>query len=198
MSKEAGILSIEVPSLEFVDNRNKVIKVESKGIYTLQHSLKAIAEWEANYATSFFNDTTNMTNDQVVKYIQCMAVGESIPTALIDNSIVEIVIEYMNEKHTATLITRLTKNKPNSRGFMTSEQIYANMISGSIPLECESWNLERLFKLMEIINISNNKDDKMTDQEALDLQKALATKRREEIEARHTARELEEQKSKEE
>jgi hypothetical protein len=90
---------------------------------------------------------------------------------------------YIESKESATTFGKLPEQK--ARGeIITSELIYYWMVAFTIPFECETWHLNRLFALVRICNIKNSKPKKMSKSELAMRNRELNAQRRAELNTR--------------
>jgi hypothetical protein len=83
---------------------------------------------------------------------------------------------YINATMTATTFAK--DDAPPSRQIMTAELIYWQMIANQIPFECEKWHLNRLFTLIRVCSIKNQKPKKMSKQETMNHNRQINQARR--------------------
>ena len=94
------------------------------------------------------------------------------------------IIDYIEEKQTATWFTNLDDKKDTQSDIITSERIYYWMIVHHIPHEYEKWHLSRLLTLIEICNRENTPPKKMTQAEIIARNKALNAERKARLHSR--------------
>jgi hypothetical protein len=90
---------------------------------------------------------------------------------------------YMDSKQSATTFGALPKNGGPSET-ITSELIYYWMASFNIPIEHETWHLNRLFALIRIFSVKNSPPKKMSRGEMIAQRNALNDQRRAERKSR--------------
>lgn len=160
--------------VEFVDPEYAVLELE--------HSLVSLSTWEAKWEKPFLS-TTDKTDEETYSYIEAMLLTPNVsPDILLRISAGNIndVNDYINRKMTATWF-RESKDNKKSQEVITSELIYYWMIALNIPIECETWHLNRLITLVRVCNQKNSPQKKMTTQEAMAQQRALNAQRRAEM-----------------
>lgn len=143
---------------EFIPEVSKHIKLE--------HSLLSISRWESEYKKSFLS-SKDLDSDKLKYYIRCMLIDESDEQYLdnMSDSNYNEVIEYIKTSRTATVVNYHGKSKPKNDGkIITSEQLYCQMFSNGIPIDCERWHISRLIALLEVFNASSN-PEKMSKKE---------------------------------
>lgn len=163
-------LSINIPE-RWDEKSNLFIKPE-KVVIKLEHSLLSISKWEMIYEKPFL-DNKKKTFEETINYIKCMTIGEVNPVVYdyISNDNINIIIQYIGDKMTATTIN--DKDKRVNRETITSEIIYYWMISFGIPMECQEWHLNRLLTLIKICSVKNAPPKKMSKNEILSRNKSL-------------------------
>lgn len=152
------MLEIVVDEREFFNDSTSEFMTVPKTKIQLEHSLKAISEWECKYEKSFFSKT-DRTQEELLDYIKMMTlnkVDDMVYYALTKKDVVAIK-DYMTRKMSAR-----TYNNKNKKGysFITSEDIYFGMIMNGIPLECENWHFNKLLSLLTYCNIHGNASGK--------------------------------------
>ena len=125
----------------------------------LEHSLKAISEWEAKYHKPFMTND-DKTFEEILDYIKCMCLDESYIDVLdrLTNENQQQIVDYIQDSRTATWFE---PSNNQSREIITSELVYYWMISLQIPFECEDWHINRLLTLIRVCGIKNSPDKKM-------------------------------------
>jgi hypothetical protein len=166
----------------FDEATNKFIEPESFDL-ALEHSLVSLSKWEEIWEVPFIGNEEK-TSEQILSYIMCMDLRGNFTQELFPHITEEQFIQikdYINAKKTATTVTE--RPGPPSHQIVTSELIYYWMIALNIPVEFETWHLNRLLMLIKVCNIQNGKGDpknKMSPAEAAAQRRALNEQRRRE------------------
>lgn len=174
------MLHIKVDGREFYDeDKNEFIKVKSQTL-TMEHSLLSISKWESKWKKSFLS-SEDKTNEEYLDYFKCMTINSNTDPLIyscLSNDDIKKIIEYIDDNHTATVITSYNP-MPNKKQNITSEMIYYWMIANNIPSEYEKWHLGRLMTLIRICSIKNNpKGNKMSRNAIYQQNRALNAARR--------------------
>lgn len=171
------MLRLTVPAYELFDEANQEFITIGEQHLELEHSLHAVAEWEAKYHKPFLT-RDNKTEEESINYIRCMmltpvdeAFYQHMPTWVFNE-----IVNYMDDPMTATTIKK--QNGPPNREIITAELVYYWMIAAGVPFECEYWNLNRLFTLIEVCNIKSQPPKKMGRNELRQRNAALNAARR--------------------
>ena len=173
------ILRITIPSVELFDEvREEFIQTKEYKV-AMQHSLVSMAKWEARWRKPFL-DGEKRTTEETLDYIKCMTITQNIPDDAYNYLPVETIKTiktHIAEPMTATVITR-QPGAPTNKEVYTAEVIYYWMVSLNIPMECQTWHINRLLTLIQVCNIKNNPPKKMGRQEVLSQQRKLNNERR--------------------
>jgi hypothetical protein len=125
----------------------------------LEHSLVSLSKWESKFEKPFLG-SDEKTTEEVLGYIEMMSLTPNVPPEVyrsLSDSQMEQVNEYIKAKMTATTIKRPDepgRGKP--KEIITAEIVYYWMISLEIPIEFQYWHINRLFTLIEVVNLKNN------------------------------------------
>lgn len=145
----------------------------------LEHSLLSVSKWESEFEKPFLS-TGERTNEEVLRYAYYMITTPEISPEVIfrlSNRDLQKINEYIEKRNTATTFHEL--KKPSGRPeIITSELIYYWMVAFQIPIECETWNLNRLFALIRICNMKNQPQKKMSRHEIAQRNRELNAQRR--------------------
>ena len=174
------MLSINIKTRELFDERTSEFITVKGGTLKLEHSLVSISKWESKWKIPFLSNKKK-TNVQIDDYIRCMSVNgdpDPILIASISSEDKNRIIDYIEEKQTATWFSNLDDKRNTKSDVITSELIYYWMIEYQIPHEYEKWHLSRLLTLIEICNRKNSTPKKMTQTEIIARNKALNAKRK--------------------
>lgn len=156
------MLVLEVKGDEMWDEANSQFVYGEPLILHLEHSLYAIAMWEAKWQIPFL-DNKDLTNDQLLDYIACMA---DEPVTVEDLKVlkpdhIKQISDYMANKMTATWFS--DRDKKGSGGeIVTAELVYYWMATLQIPFTCEKWHFNRLMTLIRVASIKNQPPKKMS------------------------------------
>lgn len=168
------MLQLKIGQGEYFDPKEeRFIAIKPVNV-RLEHSLKSVAKWESKWKKPFLS-TKQLTQEEAVDYVRCMEM-----TGLIDPKVFDYLTpeqhnqinEYINDKMTATTITRRGPNKPN-RDKITAEIVYFWMIQNGIPPEYDKWHLNRLLTLIEVCTIKGGPQKKMSPKEQMAQQRAI-------------------------
>lgn len=157
----------------------------------LEHSLLSISKWESIHHKPFL-ECKDMTMDELVDYIKCMTITQSVPEEVYKNLTkenYEQVKDYIIDPSTATWFNEQTPEgvaKNSKKQIVTSELIYYWMIAQNIPFECEKWHLNRLMTLIKVCSLKNAEAQeggpkKMSRKDLLNSNRALNEARRKKL-----------------
>jgi hypothetical protein len=173
------MLTITVPGDEVYDDSTGLLSTVNDVQLELEHSLVSLSKWEQMYEKSFMS-TDEKTDEELIGYIRCMITTPDWDPQLvykITQENLEAINNYINAKMTATTFHD-PPGAPKTREVITSELIYYWMTVFNIPFECEHWHLNRLFTLIRICNVKQNKPKKMSHAEAARQRAELNAQRR--------------------
>ena len=175
------MLELTIPMQEVFDESEDRFVVTQASVIHLEHSLVSISKWEAEFEKPFL-ETENKTAEEILAYVKFMTLTPNVSDLVFNNLTeknIEAINKYVSKKMTATWFkNQLSSRGGNSGSLITSEIIYYWMISHNIPLECETWHLERLMTLIRVVNEKNKPPKKMSRQEAIAQQRSLNAQRR--------------------
>lgn len=160
-----------IPPDRFINLKETTIKIE--------HSLVAIAKWEAKWHVPFLDDHTQKTNEMIIDYIRCMTITQNVDPMIYDflpESVLKEINEYIDDPMTATWF----KNTSHGRNgeIVTSELVYYWMIAQNIPPEYDKWHFNRLMTLIRVCSEKNAPSKKMNKRDILSQNRALNAARR--------------------
>ena len=176
------MLRIDIPLTDEIWDEEKQEFVEPK-VQTLQleHSLVSLSKWESKWHKPFLTQDKK-TLEETIDYIRCMTITQNVPPSVYDkvtDDVINKVNEYIENPMTATWFNnpKGSKGKKNNEQ-ITNELIYYWMTTCHIPFECQKWHLNRLLTLIQICDIKNRPNDKMTKKEIRESNRALNEARR--------------------
>lgn len=154
-------------------NSKEIWDEEKEEFYTikgldvwLEHSLVSISEWESKYHKPFLDNKKSL--EETLDYIEMMVIKGEVSDKrafyLMSKEQIEDIDRYINDPMTATVFSdeeeSKIKSKIKSSKFVSSEEIYYWMTAQNIPIECETWHINRLITLIKICAIKNKPEDK--------------------------------------
>lgn len=173
------MLDIVIPEVEAYDEeKEEFVVLLKEQTLRLEHSLVSLSKWESLWKKPFLTPGEK-TTEETLDYIRHMTITQNVSPdvyRLMPPEIVAAISQYIDDPMTATTFTK-TANKIN-REVITAEVIYYWMIALSIPFECQKWHLSRLLTLINVCNIKNQPQRKMTAKEQRAQNKALNASRR--------------------
>ena len=157
------MLKIIIPKTEYYDEEAETFEVVEDFELELEHSLISLSKWESKFQKPFLGPGEKSSRE-ILGYIEAMIITPIYPLDVFDRLTQENLTqinEYIESSESATTFGSMPERK--GRGeIITSELIYYWMVAFTIPFECESWHLNRLFALIRICNIKNSKPKKMS------------------------------------
>lgn len=178
------MLKIVIPGIELYDEeKEEFITTKSQTLH-LEHSLVSLAKWESKWNKPFLTKD-NKTYEEIIDYIRCMTITQNVSEdtyRLLTSENIQQVIEYIELPMTATTFSN--QKKTPSRDVVTAEIIYYWMISLNIPFECQKWHLNRLLTLINVCNIKNQPQKKISRKEIMSRNAALNAARRKQLNTR--------------
>lgn len=176
-------ITIPASSEEYWDERKEEFITVSNGkeqMIQLEHSLVSISKWESKWKKAFLGKQAK-TDEEMFDYIRCMTVTQNVDPSVYDRLTAENIREinaYIEDPMSATTINHLPSSEKGGKDTITSELIYYWMIAYNIPFECQKWHLSRLLKLIDICNVKNAPQKKMSKAEIMKQNAALNAARR--------------------
>lgn len=179
------MLQIKIPGIDGWDERTEQFVTLPDTTIVLEHSLISISKWESKWHIPFLGKD-DKTPEQINDYIKCMTITPNVKDEVYDRITreqVETIMAYINDSMTATTISQRGGRRA-SREIVTSELIYYWMVALQIPFECQKWHINRLMMLIQICNVKNEPDKKMSKRSAMQQNAALNAARRQKAHSR--------------
>lgn len=172
------MLKIVIPLAESIDAEDKFVVTDSFTL-ELEHSLVSLSKWESEFEIPFLT-TEDKTPEQILWYIQAMALNPEVPEKIFSHLTPENITqinEYIAAKMTATWFPKERISQRNQE-IVTAEIIYYWMFSCNIPMECQYWHLGRLLTLIQVCHRKSAPPKKMSEAEILRRNSELNARRR--------------------
>lgn len=176
------MLTIYVEGDEIFNEKTSEFSTSPGFILCFEHSLVSLSKWESKYQVPFLS-TPEQTQEQLLDYLAFMLVGDSDPKLipLLSSDNLVTIKNYIESQQSATTFGHLPSEKAYRGEIITAELIYYWMVAFTIPFECETWHINRLFALIRICNIKNSTGKSMPKGEAARRNRELNEKRRAEL-----------------
>lgn len=180
--------SLTIKGREYYDERSECFYHTEDITLVLEHSLRAVYEWESIWNKPFLN-RDRKTEEETMSYIKCMTNNKDISDetlSLLTAKQIHAINEYIEAPMTATTFRELpgAEGKAPSRKIITAEVIYYWMFRAGIP---ESWENRHLNQLLTMIRVCNEKDTppkKMKQKDMLAQRRALNEARKSKMNSR--------------
>lgn len=177
------MLTLVVPSKEFIDEKtNELVRVPGTTL-NLEHSLLSLSKWEAKWHKPFMSDKP-LSIEETIDYVRCMSINKNVDPLVyetLSNEDLITVINYIKSPATATWFSKdddTNKVGSKSNEAVTAEIIYYWMIALQIPFECEKWHLSKLLTLIKVCNIKNQGPKRTSQKDFIAKRNALNAKRK--------------------
>jgi len=174
------VITIEGQEL-YNDETGEFITVTPKTL-NLEHSLVSVSKWESKFGEPFLTEKPKEPHE-IMEYVYFMiktpGVDPGVASDFSQQNFLE-VNDYINSTQTATTFGEM----PSRRGtgeVITAELIYYWLIAFNIPWDCQKWHINRLFALIRICNIKQEKPKKMNRSEIAKRNAELNAKRKAEL-----------------
>jgi hypothetical protein len=177
------VLAIKVGATDVYDESSETFRTDGGFELQLEHSLVSLSKWESDHEKPFLGETEK-TAEEALDYIRCMVLTPNPPGDFLDKLSKENLDEinaYINKKMTATWFSDATPQTRRNTETVTAELIYYWMSIFHIEWEAQYWHLNRLFTLIRICNVKQDKPKKMTRAEAANRQRELNARRKAEL-----------------
>lgn len=176
------MLTLRVGATDVFNDETQTFESQGGIELQLEHSLVSLSKWESIHEKPFL-DSKDKTPEELLSYVDCMLLSPNPPGDFLlrlskDNF--EEINAYIDRKMTATWFSEI-EPKTRNREVVTSELVYYWMTVFHIPFECETWHLNRLFTLIRICNIKQDKPKKMSRAEVARRNRELNEKRKREM-----------------
>jgi hypothetical protein len=174
------MLTITVPGIESYDETLDQFVSIGDVTLKLEHSLVSLSKWESEFEKPFLGKGEK-TTEEILAYVRCMVLTPNPPEeflAKLSKENLDDVNTYIERKMTATWFSEAPGAPKTSREVVTAELVYYWMTVFHIPFECETWNLNRLFTLIRICNLKQEKPKKMSRAEIAARNRELNAQRR--------------------
>ena len=173
------MLRLIVPEVEFFDEETESFTSVESCVLELEHSLISLSKWESKYQKPFLS-SNNKTKEEILGYILSMISTPEVPENILlrlSQENFDEINAYIESTQSATTFGVMPERRGQGE-IITAELIYYWMVAFSIPFECEHWHLNRLFALIRICNIKNDKPKKMSRHEIAMRNRQLNEQRR--------------------
>lgn len=180
------MLKITIPACEeqYDEVHNLFLPATKEQTLSLEHSLVSLSKWESKWHKPYLSKEPK-TIEELIDYVRCMTLTQNVDPNVytaITPQLLAKVSAYINESMTATTFPQ--NNKSPNREIVTSEIIYYWMVSYNIPFECQKWHLSRLLTLINVCNVKNAPQKKMSRREVMSRNRALNAARRKKLNTR--------------
>lgn len=174
------MLTIKISVSESFDNSKNEFLTEEVTV-EMEHSLVSLSKWESFFEKPFLS-SVDKTEEETLWYLNAMILTPNLPEGILhklSQENVTAINEYMTAKMSAT--TFHNQKEGRDKEIITAELIYYWMVALNIPFECQYWHLNRLFTLINVCNLKNGPQKKMSAAEIAQRNRELNAKRRAEL-----------------
>lgn len=176
------MLTIELVLEEGYDEEKNEFVKEAVSVQ-LEHSLVSLSKWESQFEKPFLTNDEK-TPEEILAYIEAMIITPDFPVSLLSHlsqENAEQIKTYIESKQSATWFNE-RKQPTRTTETLTSELIYYWLAAYRIPFQpTETWHLSRIFSLIKIASVKNQKPEKMSRSEQIAQQREINARRRAEL-----------------
>jgi hypothetical protein len=176
------VLELVVEGKEYYDEDKEEFVYPESFTLKLEHSLLSLSKWEQKYEKPFI-DKVDKTPEEVVDYIEMMILNEDYPPDILNrltDEHAQQIMAYTDAKMTATTFRESVQGR-NSGEYITNELIYYWIFALEMPIEVESWHLNRLFTQIKVMNTKQQKPKRMSPTNAAAERRRLNAQRKAEL-----------------
>lgn len=163
----------------FDEETEQFVALESQKVQ-FEHSLLTLSKWEGIWNKPFLGDGKK-TNEEVVDYLRCMLVDPEnvVYLEFLTEQDVSQINDYINSKQSAAFFADDNKKPgPPNRKVITADLIYYWMVALTIPVQCETWHLNKLLTLIRITDLENKPKKNMSQKDTIAQHRSLNAQRR--------------------
>lgn len=173
------MLTITVPGVEMFDESTEEFTTQGDVVLELEHSLVSLSKWESEFEKPFLT-SQEKTPEEMLAYIRAMILTPDYPNdvlAKLTDENYEEINAHLEAKMTGTTVHEppTPRRRPET---ISAELIYYWMTVFSIPFECETWHLNRLFMLIRVCSAKQTKEKPKSKKETAMMQYELNQKRK--------------------
>lgn len=176
------MLTITILGTELFNDKDQTFSTEGDVTLDFEHSLVSLSKWESKHKIPFLSSSSK-TQDQILDYLKLMVVTPNADVSAIERCSqpqLNVLQAYIDSAESATTFGEMP-GRTGPGEVITSELIYYWLVAFTIPFECQSWHLNRLFSLIRICNIKNAKPTKMSKNEVAQRNRDLNARRKAEL-----------------
>lgn len=145
------MITLKVCSRTHWNQKNDIFVTTKAAEIHLEHSLRAVAKWEARHGKPFLG-RKEWTAGEMLDYIRCMCTDDGVDPAVflsLTREQIEAVQKYIDLPMTATWFSNTEASK-SSGSAVTAELIYFWMSSYGIDWQAQDWHFNRLMTLIRV------------------------------------------------
>lgn len=173
------MLILTLPGRDLYDEVKEEFITQPPFTLELEHSLVSLSKWESKFRKPFLAPD-DKTQEELYGYIECMILNPIFPEDVIrrlNGKHMGEIRDYIESPETATTFGEMPKKTTRGEK-VTAELIYYWLVVFNIPFEVERWHLNRLFALVRICNIKNQKPTKQSKAETVRKYRELNSQRK--------------------
>lgn len=182
------MLRLVIDQVELFDERTGEFIYPEPVTLEMEHSLYAMAQWEAKHHKPFWvtrKDETR-TNEEMIDYFKFMTITKNVNPEVycwFGKKEFDAILAYMEDPMTATWFSNQNEKEKQQKQYgprkaITNELIYATMVELEIPFECEHWHINRLMTLIKVLQERQKPPTKYSRKETMSRYSSLNKQRR--------------------
>jgi hypothetical protein len=174
------MLVITVGGTEVYDEGTDSFRIQDGVELQLMHSLVSLSKWEEKHEKPFLGAQAK-TPEELLDYVRCMIQPPFPPEEILhklSEKNYDDIQTYMNAKMSATWFSEAPGAPKTQREVITAELVYYWLTVFNIPWEAQHWHLNKLFTLIRVCNLKQEKPKKMSRSEVADRNRRLNEQRK--------------------